>query len=380
MLEEYVRPISRDALLTDEERRRMTEENHRRARAGRPAEPEVLSAEPEPRMWDTVREKTRFARRSNRSEFAFRTAAADDTAGAFAAYEEGSERKRAQDRRRMSEQNRIAAHYCAEEQPVRREPRYRVPTDEELIAELRAKKAEEQQDTEKARIRRMQQSSANRSRADSGSSGGGGGYYPPLAMHSASPFPYVSGSSAIAVNTETERQEQQEREVVRPAVRQPEPERQTADLPEAAENSDRKRAVRGGRFSLARRVRIYPKRMNAVRIILIGAVAVALLGMVIYGRVQTNELYTEISALKAQYDDIEARNVSMRSEMEGKMTVKNIEEYAADVLKLRPLDKSQIQYIQIQTEDEVTVTEPESNWVVGLKDFFSDIWNFLRGA
>jgi hypothetical protein len=120
--------------------------------------------------------------------------------------------------------------------------------------------------------------------------------------------------------------------------------------------------------------------MNAVRIILIGAVAVALLGMVIYGRVQTNELYTEISALKAQYDDIEARNVSMRSEMEGKMTVKNIEEYAADVLKLRPLDKSQIQYIQIQTEDEVTVTEPESNWVVGLKDFFSDIWNFLRGA
>lgn len=378
MLGEYVRPISRDALLTDEERRRMTEENRRRARSVRPAEPDPFPAsEPESRMWDTVREKTRFSRRSNRSEFAFRTADAADSEGAFAAYEAGSERKRAQERRRMSEQNRAAAHFRSEETLPRREARYRVPTDEELIAELRAKKAEAQQDSETARVRRMQQSSANRSRADSGT---GGGYYPPLALHSTSPFPYVSGSSAIAVNAESEQQVQPERQLVRPDAGQSEPERQTAVQPETAANPGQKKAVRGGRFSLARRARIYPRRMNAVRIILIGVVAVALLGMVIYGRVQTNELYTEISALKTQYEDIEARNVSMRSEMEGKMTVKNIEEYAADVLKLRPLDKSQIQYIQIQTEDEVTVTEPESNWIVGLKDFFSDIWNFLRGA
>ena len=377
MPEAYVSLIP-GGILSDDQRRRMTEENRRRARCAGTVPSAVQSAaEPAAEMWGAVREKTRFFRRSNRSEREFRKAEDDASAGAFAACEADSERRSAQDRRRMTEQNRMAARLRSDDQPVRREPRYRVPTDEELIAELRAKKAKEQEHSEDARAKRMQQSSANRSGADRSQSGRIGNSDPPLALRSASSFPYVAGSSAVAVQDVPE---QQERQSVRLAVRQPEPERQTAVLPEAAEDPDRKKAVRGGRFSLARRARIYPRRLNAVRIILLGAVAVALLGMVIYGRVQTNEIYTEIAAQQAVYDDIQARNVSMRSEMEGKMTVKNIEEYAEQVLKLRQLDQSQIQYIQIQTEDEVTVTEPESNWVVGLKDFFSDLWNFLRGA
>lgn len=371
MPEAYVSLMS-GGLLSDEQRRRMTEENRRRARCAGTVPPSAQSAaEPAAEMWGAVREKTRFFRRSNRSERAFRKAEDDASAGAFAVSDADSER------RRMTEQNRMAARLRSDDIPVRREPRYRVPTDEELIAELRAKRAKEQEHSEDARAKRMRQSSANRSGADRSQSGRSRSSDPPLALHSAPSFPYVAGSSAVAVQDVPAQWEQQ---AVRPAVRQPEPQRQTADLPEAAENPDRKKAVRGGRFSLARRARIYPRRLNAVRIILLGAVAVALLGMVIYGRVQTNEIYTEIAAQQAVYDDIQARNVSMRSEMEGKMTVKNIEEYAEQVLKLRQLDQSQIQYIQIQTEDEVTVTEPESNWVVGLKDFFSDLWNFLRGA
>ena len=377
MLEEYVRPIPRGALLTDEERRRMTEENRKRSRSFGTGLPDpVTAAEPEPQIWGAVREKTRFFRRSNRGERSLRTADADDAASAFAAYEAGSERKRAQDRRRMTEQNRMAARLRDDEMPVCREPRYHVPTDEELIAEFRAKKAEEQKDSETARIRRMQQSSANRRGAGDATTGRSSGHYPPLALHSTSPFPYVAGSSAVAVDTETK----PEQETVRKAEVQNAPEQQNAAVPEPERDPDRKKAVRGGRFSLARRARSYPNRMTTIRIVLIGVLAVALLGMVIYGRVQTNELYTEMAAQQAKYDDIVARNVSMRSEMEGKMTVKNIEEYAEDVLKLKQLDQSQIQYIQIQTEDEVTVTEPESSWIVGLKDFFADIWNSLRGA
>lgn len=379
MLEEYVRPIPRGALLTDEERRRMTEENRRRSRGFGAGLPDPVSAaEPEPQMWGAVREKHRFFRRSNRGDRSLRTADADDAASAFAAYEAGSERKRAQDRRRMTEANRMAARIRAEEAPVRREPRYRVPTDEELIAEFRAKKAEEQKDSESARIRRMQQTSANRRSAGDAPSAGSAGQYPPLSLHSASPFPYVAGSSAVAVSTETEREPVT---AAGPETRT-EPERRKAVMPEQAPEQvpEGKKAVRGGRFSLARRARTYPNRMTTVGIVLTGVLAVVLLGMVIYGRVQTNELYTEMAAQQAKYDDIVARNVSMRSEMEGKMTVKNIEEYAEDVLHLKQLDQSQIQYIQIQTEDEVTVTEPESSWIVGLKDFFADIWNSLRGA
>ena len=69
----------------------------------------------------------------------------------------------------------------------------------------------------------------------------------------------------------------------------------------------------------------------------------------------------------------------MKSEMEGKMTVKKIEEYAEDVLGLRPLNQSQIEYIQLQTEDTVTVSEPEDNFFVTVNDYLVSIWEFLRG-
>ena len=83
--------------------------------------------------------------------------------------------------------------------------------------------------------------------------------------------------------------------------------------------------------------------------------------------------------LEQEYDDLTARNISMKSEMEGKMTVKKIEEYAEDVLGLRPLNQSQIEYIQLQTEDTVTVSEPEDNFFVTVNDYLVSIWEFLRG-
>ncbi|MBP0988649.1 MAG: hypothetical protein J6S92_10255 [Oscillospiraceae bacterium] len=122
-----------------------------------------------------------------------------------------------------------------------------------------------------------------------------------------------------------------------------------------------------------------PNRITTGGAVTLGILTGVLIGTVIYGRVQTNEIYTEIAELQTEYDDLTARNISMKSEMEGKMTVKKIEEYAEDVLGLRPLNQSQIEYIQLQTEDEVTVSEPESNFFVTVNDYLVSIWEFLRG-
>jgi hypothetical protein len=123
----------------------------------------------------------------------------------------------------------------------------------------------------------------------------------------------------------------------------------------------------------------HPNRITTGGAVTLGILTGILIGTVIYGRVQTNEVYTKIAALQAEYDDLTARNISMRSEMEGKLTVKKIEEYAEDELGLRPLNQSQIEYIQLQTEDEVTVTEPEDNFFVTVNDYLVSIWEFLRG-
>ncbi len=140
------------------------------------------------------------------------------------------------------------------------------------------------------------------------------------------------------------------------------------------------RTAKGGRYSSSESsTGTYQNRITAGGAVTLGILTGVLIGTVIYGRVQTNEIYTKIAALQTEYDDLTAKNISMRSEMEGKMTVKNIEDYAKDELKLQPLNQSQITYIQLQTEDEVVITEPEDNLFVRINDKLVSIWEYLRG-
>ena len=135
-----------------------------------------------------------------------------------------------------------------------------------------------------------------------------------------------------------------------------------------------------GRFSAAAAASSHPNRITAGSAVMFGVLTTVLIGLVIYGRVQTNEAYTEIAELQAEYDDLVAQNISMKSEMEGKMTVKNIEEYARNVLGLMPLNQSQIEYIQLQTEDEVVISKPKESFFVKVNDYLTRIWEFLSGS
>ena len=136
--------------------------------------------------------------------------------------------------------------------------------------------------------------------------------------------------------------------------------------------------VKGKRFGAATAT-ANPNRITVGGAIMFGLLTTVLIGLVIYGRVQTNEAYTEIAKLEAEYNDLVEKNVSMKSEMEGKMTVKNIQEYAENVLGLMPLNQSQIEYIQLQTEDEVTISQPKESFFVRVNDYLTRFWEFLSG-
>ena len=189
-------------------------------------------------------------------------------------------------------------------------------------------------------------------------------------------FPFISGSSAL------QPEELPEAEQAESPDMQDEADYAPAAMASAGESeSDQSsRKVSGGRYSDYARSGGYQRRITTGGPIIIGLLTVLLIGCVIYGKVQTNEVYTKIAELQSEYDDITARNVSMKSEMEGKLTVNNIEEYAQSVLGLIPLNQSQIEYIQIQTEDEVIISEPEENLIVTINDYITSFWEFLRGA
>ena len=123
--------------------------------------------------------------------------------------------------------------------------------------------------------------------------------------------------------------------------------------------------------------RIEPGRRAAVaKILVVGLLAVALFGVVINSYVQLNEVYTQISEA---LDLVRSENVRMQTLLEGQASIRNIKEYAEEELGMQQLNESQIQYLQIQTEDEVILAEQEQNIFVRIKHKFHDIIEYLRG-
>lgn len=344
MLYEYADSVSHDSYLTDEERHMMSERNRGAASHTLP-EPEPEQQDEPPRSerrWRNRRNHFlgRRMRRSRTTQEEFERPIDDEQAAALARMEQ-TERNREAARR---------ANQLAEE------------SEQQTPETVAYEEYEDEYDVGTNHAASVARSSLRRD--------------PDAPRGWFLAFPFISGSSAL-------RPEELHREAELPQ----EPETVRDEMPEARAAADSaqdetegRQKVSGGRYSDYSRSGGYQRRITTGGPIIIGLLTVLLIGCVIYGKVQTNEVYTQIAELQAEYDDITARNVSMKSEMEGKLTVKNIEDYAKNVLGLRPLDQSQIEYIQIQTEDEVIITKPEQNLIVTINDYITSFWEFLRGA
>ena len=101
-------------------------------------------------------------------------------------------------------------------------------------------------------------------------------------------------------------------------------------------------------------------------VILISLLAVSLLAGVIISFNRRNSIYNEV-------------NVRLQSELESKMSAKNVEDYAENVLHMTKIDASQIKYIKIQTEDVVSIPEQDDGLLTKIKDFLSDCVEYFRG-
>ncbi len=199
-------------------------------------------------------------------------------------------------------------------------------------------------------------------------------------------FSYFSGANAYAPWQEepADEEETQSTDVTPEYDTEPEPQPDAEggyvyhDIRSFVESGVMKATAR--RFGEMIRSGIRRTPVAAIRVFFLAVCALALLGGTIYGKVKTNEVYTALAAAQAEYDDLKASNVSLRSEIDGKTTVKNVEEYAEDVLGLMQLDDSQIKYIKIQTEDQVTIAEPELGFWEKLQENFRVVWAWLRGV
>ncbi len=113
--------------------------------------------------------------------------------------------------------------------------------------------------------------------------------------------------------------------------------------------------------------------------VIVSAVAIAfLLCAIIYGKAEESRLYNEASKIERQIALINDENVRMQSELEARTNIRNVEDYAENVLGLQKLDKTQIEYIELQKENVIMVMEEKNNNVfVKIKNWFDNALEYI---
>lgn len=121
------------------------------------------------------------------------------------------------------------------------------------------------------------------------------------------------------------------------------------------------------------------KAGSVFTIIMVSVLAAMLLGSVIYTLDRRNTVYNKVAIKTDELNLVEAENVRLLSELESRMTAKNVEDYAENVLGMQKIDSSQIEYIKIQTDDVVNIPEQEKNLIEKIKGLFNKCVEYFRG-
>lgn len=120
------------------------------------------------------------------------------------------------------------------------------------------------------------------------------------------------------------------------------------------------------------------KPLEIIAWVILISTALALMSSYIFGRVEISRLYNERAQLESKLAVIENENISMQSEIAEKMNVNKVEDYAKNTLGLQKLDKSQIQYIEVETPSVAEVKENNNEDIfVKIKHRFDIIKEYL---
>ena len=103
-----------------------------------------------------------------------------------------------------------------------------------------------------------------------------------------------------------------------------------------------------------------------------------LLCAMIYGKVQISGLCAEQTRLQNELTELEDNNTSLESELAQKTSMTKVEEYARNELGLVKLDKSQIEYVEVNNEAVANVIEQKDRSIfVRIKNWFVSVLEYI---
>jgi len=107
--------------------------------------------------------------------------------------------------------------------------------------------------------------------------------------------------------------------------------------------------------------------------------AIAVCGSILYMHVMINESYNQIATEKRALDAAISEGVRLQTEIDRDLSLKNVEDYAVDVLGMQRVDKTQIQYIKIKSDSVIEINNKGKNKgpILALKDNAKDLLEYL---
>ncbi|MGI5892996.1 MAG: hypothetical protein ACOX6P_00220 [Candidatus Merdivicinus sp.] len=113
------------------------------------------------------------------------------------------------------------------------------------------------------------------------------------------------------------------------------------------------------------------KSVHPAKIVTMAVLALVMGFTMLYSQVVVTELNGAINAAETQLSVLEAEKVRMQTELEGKMSLKDIEEKAIGEYGMVKPDGSQVSYVQLQQENQMKAAEKNEN-------FFEKVVNYVK--
>ena len=119
----------------------------------------------------------------------------------------------------------------------------------------------------------------------------------------------------------------------------------------------------------SRRVKIQP--LHALATFLSMAVVVGVVGSVVYGQAQLNELTDQINTAQAGLSEAQSTYTQLKMKSDSRLSLDTVEEYAKDTLGMRRISQEQVVCISLSSGDKGEVLQEDGS-VLG------SLWNWIQ--
>ena len=121
-------------------------------------------------------------------------------------------------------------------------------------------------------------------------------------------------------------------------------------------------------------VRTAQRPVHPVKNVMVAALALLMGFTLLYSQVVITELNGQIAAKQEELNTLQAENVRMQTELEGKMSLTEIEEKAVGEYGMVKPDNSQVSYVKLEQENKLEATKPEENIFEQIVRYIQDLF------